>query len=147
MKPTILQPVVNTTYTATTSPVWIRKEGITGCPARVSGHGSLPSPRDAYELKHRWSVCVTDIRGRETYHNTFYGFTIESQQDAEDMARLMGGDWDFRNSMRDIAAANEGMTILDVFRLWEQYENQCRVFDQTPVIADFEKRNALKSAA
>ena len=113
----------------------------------VSGLGSLPSPREAYELKHRWSVRVTDIRGRETYHNTFYGVTVSSQQEAEDMARLLACDWDFRNSMRDIAAANDGKTILDVFRLWEGYAEQCRCYDQSPVLGEFEQWNALNVAA
>ena len=62
---------MNTKYRLVPRKIWQRKPGFTGCPAQVSIYGSLPSPREAYEIVEN-GYSVYDVRNN-TYSNYFFG--------------------------------------------------------------------------
>lgn len=91
-------------YKAVPSQVWIKKPGFehVQAPARVSVYGSLPSPREAYEIKTEgWSIFDSKSN---TYSNFFFGKRgIETEEEANAIIeRLMTppltvGDWTLDN--------------------------------------------------
>jgi hypothetical protein len=62
---------MNAKYSLVPRKIWQRKPGFTGCPAQVSIHGALPSPREAYEMAEK-GYSIYDSRSN-TYSNYFFG--------------------------------------------------------------------------
>ena len=50
---------------------WKRKDGFSGCPARVSIGGALPQPREAYEMAESGFSILDNVRN--TRSNYFFG--------------------------------------------------------------------------
>jgi hypothetical protein len=72
-------------YKLVESPVWVRKEGITNCPERVSFYGALPNPKESYFLDKKLSFQIND-GGQITYTNYLYGKICKTKEDFEAVA-------------------------------------------------------------
>ena len=70
-------------YTLHPLKIWKRKPGFTGCPERVSIHGSLPSPMAAYEMVED-GYTIFDPHSN-TYSNYYFG-KIGIKTEAEGLA-------------------------------------------------------------
>ena len=73
-------------YKAVNNPYYSLKAGLSGLPERVSFYGAAPIPANAYEVKHKPSIEVTDSRGRVTYSNYFFGDVLKTFEQAKSVA-------------------------------------------------------------
>jgi len=86
---------MNTTpnYSLVPHRFWKRKDGVTGCPPRVSIYGSLPSPRESYEMAQE-GYSVYD-RKSNTYSNYFFGkIGIETEEEGLEIVTKLNNLWE-----------------------------------------------------
>ena len=79
-----------TTYTAIQIPSYKLLPEFTGSnlPKTVSFFGARPEPFDAYEVVYSPSIEINS-NGRITYSNFFYGYRIETMEQAEETANKL----------------------------------------------------------